>query len=161
MTDAPLMLSVSGARGIVGKTMTPEVAHDYAAAFVSLLHERLGRVPKLCIARDSRPSGPELAKAAANAFVQCGCEVIDLGVVATPTAGVMIAALRADGGIIITASHNPTPWNGIKCLDGDGLAPPVQDAEEIIRRFHEKTRSPECSSGTLESNTLGHDTHIA
>ena len=161
MTDAPLMLSVSGARGIVGKTMTPEVAHDYAAAFVSLLHERLGRVPKLCIARDSRPSGPELAKAAANAFVQCGCEVIDLGVVATPTAGVMIAALRADGGIIITASHNPTPWNGIKCLDGDGLAPPVQDAEEIIRRFHEKTRSPECSSGTLENNTLGHDTHIA
>lgn len=161
MTDAPFMLSVSGARGIVGKTMTPEVAHTYAAAFASFLHERLGRVPKLCIARDSRPSGPELAQAASKAFVQCGCEVIDLGVVATPTAGVMIGALRADGGLIITASHNPTPWNGIKCLDGDGLAPPVQDAEEIIRRFHEKTHSPACSSGTLEHNALGHDTHIA
>lgn len=161
MTDAPFMLSVSGARGIVGKTMTPEVANDYAAAFVSFLQERLGRVPKLCVARDSRPSGPELAKAVADAFVSSGCEVIDLGVVATPTAGVMIGALRADGGMIVTASHNPTPWNGMKCLDGDGLAPPVQDAKEIIRRFHEKIRLPHCDSGKLQENMLGHDTHIS
>jgi phosphomannomutase len=161
MTDAPFMLSVSGARGIVGKTMTSEVANNYAAAFVSFLQDRLGRVPKLCVARDSRPSGPELAKAVADAFVSCGCEVIDLGVVATPTAGVMIGALRADGGIIVTASHNPTPWNGMKCLDGDGLAPPVQDAKEIIRRFHEKVHLPACDSGNLEENTFGHDTHIS
>ena len=161
MRDAPLMLSVSGARGIVGKTMTPEVARTYGAAFASFLQDRLGRVPKLCIARDSRPSGPELAKAVAQAFVACGCDVTDLGVVATPTAGVMIGALKADGGIIITASHNPTPWNGIKCLDGDGLAPPVQDADEIIHRFHEKIHSPKCDTGTLVENNLGHDTHIS
>jgi phosphomannomutase len=161
MNEAPLMLSVSGARGIVGKTMTPEVANNYAAAFVSFLHDRLGRIPKLCVARDSRPSGPELAKAVADAFVSCGCEVVDLGVVATPTAGVMIGALHADGGIIVTASHNPTPWNGMKCLDGDGLAPPVQDAKEIIRRFHDKVRLPVCDSGKLEENTYGHDTHIS
>ena len=161
MRDAPLMLSVSGARGIVGKTMTPEVARTYGAAFASFLQDRLGRVPKLCIARDSRPSGPELAKAVAQAFVACGCDVTDLGVVATPTAGVMIGALKADGGIIITASHNPTPWNGIKCLDGDGLAPPVQDADEIIHRFHDKIHSPKCDTGTLVENNLGHDTHIS
>ncbi len=161
MTDTPFMLSVSGARGIVGKTMTSEVASNYAAAFASFLHDRLGRVPKLCVARDSRPSGPELAKAVADAFVSSGCEVIDLGVVATPTAGVMIGALRADGGIIVTASHNPTPWNGMKCLDGDGLAPPVQDAKEIIKRFHEKIQLSVCDSGRLEENNLGHDTHIS
>jgi len=161
MTDAPFMLSVSGMRGIVGKTMTQEVAETYAAAFASFLHDRLGRIPKLCIARDSRPSGPELAGAVAKAFVECGCEVIDLSVVATPTAGVMIGSLKADGGMIITASHNPTPWNGIKCLDGEGLAPPIQDAEEIIRRFHEKARSPKSDLGILSENTLGHDTHIA
>ena len=72
MRDAPLMLSVSGARGIVGKTMTPEVADKYAAAFASFLQERLQRVPTLCLARDSRPSGPELSDAIAGALVECG-----------------------------------------------------------------------------------------
>ena len=161
MTNAPLMLSVSGVRGIVGKTMTTEVADNYAAAFASFLQERLQRVPTLCLARDSRPSGPELSDAIAGALVECGCKVIDLGVVATPTTGVMIGALRADGGIIVTASHNPTPWNGIKCLDGDGLALSADDADEIIRRFHAETRSPESTQGTLEHNSLGHDTHIS
>lgn len=161
MTGAPLMLSVSGVRGIVGESMTTEVADKYAAAFASFLQERLQRVPVLCLARDSRPSGPELSDAVARALVECGCKVIDLGVVATPTAGVMIGALQADGGIIVTASHNPTPWNGIKCLDGDGLAPPVDAADEIIRRFHAETRSLESTQGSLEQNTLGHDTHIS
>ena len=129
MTNSPFMLSVSGARGIVGDTMTPEVASTYAHAFVSFLSNSLGRLPSLCVARDSRPSGPELQTAVAEAFVACGCKVTDLGVVPTPTAGVMIHALQADGGIIVTASHNPTPWNGLKCLDGDGLAPSKEDAE--------------------------------
>ena len=103
MTHSPLMLSVSGVRGIVGETMTSKVAYAFASAFVSLLHEKLGRTPSLCVARDSRPSGPELQAAVAEAFVACGCSVTDLGVVATPTAGVMINALHADGGIIVTA----------------------------------------------------------
>jgi phosphomannomutase len=161
MTNAPLMLSVSGARGIVGETMTNEVASAYAKAFASFLQEKLGRIPTLCVARDSRPSGPELQKSAADAFVACGCKVTDLGVVATPTAGVMINALEADGGIIVTASHNPTPWNGIKCLDGDGLAPSKEEAEEIIRRFKENVSLPKKDGGVLEVNTHGHDTHIA
>ena len=161
MTNAPLMLSVSGARGIVGKTMTNEVAYAYANAFASFLHDKLGRVPTLCLARDSRPSGPELQQAAADAFVSCGCKVTDLGVIATPTAGVMIHTLGADGGIIVTASHNPTPWNGIKCLDGDGLAPSKEEAEEIIRRFKENISLPKINGGVLEVNTQGHDTHLA
>ncbi|MBC8310103.1 MAG: phosphoglucosamine mutase [Phycisphaerales bacterium] len=161
MTNEPLMLSVSGARGIVGKTMTPEVAHIYANAFVSFLSDKLGKLPTLCVARDSRPSGPALQDAVAKAFVECGCQVTDLGVVATPTAGVMINALHADGGIIVTASHNPTPWNGIKCLDGDGLAPSKKDATEIIRRFHEKTSLDSKDGGTLTKNTQGNDTHIS
>ncbi|HIN09242.1 MAG TPA: phosphoglucosamine mutase [Phycisphaerales bacterium] len=161
MTNPPLMLSVSGARGIVGETMTPEIAYAFASAFASLLHERLGKLPSLCVARDSRPSGPELQSAVADAFVSSGCAVTDLGVIATPTAGVMIHALRADGGVVVTASHNPTPWNGIKCLDGDGLAPCVEDAQEIIRRFHAGTMLDKCGGGSIEVNTLGNDTHIA
>lgn len=161
MTNAPLMLSVSGARGIVGETMTGEVARTYANAFASFLHDKLDRIPTLCVARDSRPSGHELQKAAADAFVACGCCVTDLGIVATPTAGVMINALKADGGIIVTASHNPTPWNGIKCLDGDGLAPSKQEAEEIIRKFHDQIALPISDGGSLTQNEQGHDTHIA
>jgi phosphomannomutase len=141
--------------------MTPEVAFAFANAFVSFLHNKLGKLPTLCVARDSRPSGPSLQSAAADAFVTCGCRVIDLGVVATPTAGVMINALKADGGIIVTASHNPTPWNGLKCLDGDGLAPCKEDAEEIIRRFQENEKPESKEGGQLNRNTQGNDTHLA
>ena len=161
MTIAPLMLSISGARGIVGESMTNEVASTYAHAFVSFLQEKLGRTPTLCVARDSRPSGPQLQQAVADAFVACGCTVTDLGVVATPTAGVMIHALNADGGVIVTASHNPTPWNGLKCLDGDGLAPSKEEATEIIRRFHGGVSLPAKEGGSLVQNSQGHDTHIA
>jgi phosphomannomutase len=161
MTNAPLMLSISGARGIVGESMTNEVASTYAHAFVSFLQEKLGRTPTLCVARDSRPSGPELQQAVADAFISCGCTVTDLGVVATPTAGVMIHALKADGGIIVTASHNPTPWNGIKCLDGDGLAPSKEESTEIIRRYHAEVSLPDKEGGKLVENSQGHDTHIA
>ena len=161
MTKAPLMLSVSGARGIVGESMTPEVAETFANAFVSYLTEKLGRLPVLCVARDSRPSGPSLQNAVADAFIGCGCTVTDLGVVATPTTGVMIHAVGADGGIIVTASHNPTPWNGLKCLDGSGLAPNKIDAEDIIRRFHDRLSLDPAEGGKLLVNTQGNDTHIA
>ncbi len=160
-SSAPLMLSVSGARGIVGKTMTTEVAKTFADAFVSFLQEKLGRLPCLCVARDSRPSGPALQSAVSEAFVRAGCKVTDLGVIATPTAGVMIHTLGADGGIIVTASHNPTPWNGLKCLNGDGLAPSKEEASKIIDRFHNQIALPETSGGLLEVNKQGNDTHIA
>jgi phosphomannomutase len=138
MSDAPLMLSVSGARGIIGQTMTPAVAATYAAAFGSFVKSSHGRrAPVLCMGRDSRPSGPMLAAAATAGLTSVGCRVIELGVVPTPTVGVMIAKHGADAGMVITASHNPTPWNGLKCLNADGLAPPADDAAEIIRRFRE------------------------
>ena len=161
MTNAPLMLSVSGARGIVGETMTPEFAQTYANAFVVFLAKKLGRLPILCVARDSRPSGPSLQNAVADAFLRCGCSVTDLGVVATPTAGVMIHTIGADGGIIVTASHNPSPWNGLKCLDGDGLAPSKEEAEEIINNYHEERVLESKEGGNLQVNTQGNDTHIA
>ncbi|MEE2819745.1 MAG: phosphoglucosamine mutase [Planctomycetota bacterium] len=161
MTDAPLMLSVSGARGIVGETMTEEVAHAYASAFISFLHDKLGRLPVMCVARDSRPSGPSLSRAVINACIEAGCKVTELGIVATPTAGVMIHALKADGGVVVTASHNPTPWNGLKCLDGNGLAPSAEEASEIINRFHDKVALPQAGGGTHIVNEQGNDTHIA
>ena len=134
--DAPLMLSVSGARGIVGRTMTPVVAATFAGAFGSHIRTLVaGRRPRLVVARDGRFGGEALARAVQGALASVGCDVVDIGVAMTPTVGLMIKALGADGGMAVTASHNPIEWNGLKCLDGDGLAPPKPVADAIIARF--------------------------
>ncbi len=131
------MLSVSGMRGIVGKTLTPTVAAEYAAACGSFFREQSGRDnPLVCLGRDSRPSGEMLSAAAGAGLAAVGCRVIDLGIVMTPTAGVMIDRHRAAGGLVITASHNPGEWNGIKCLDSGGVAPPADPIERVLARFH-------------------------
>jgi len=136
VADAPLMLSVSGARGIVGRSMTPAVAADFAGAFGSYIKSSTRtKNPLLCVGRDSRPSGEALARAAMAGLAAVGCRVVDLGIVTTPSVAVMIGLHRAAGGMEITASHNPIEWNGLKCLNSDGVAPPPEVAGEIIRRF--------------------------
>lgn len=131
------MLTVSGARGIAGVTMTAETAARFGAAFASELRAGLGRGvhPKVVVGRDGRASGEWLSAAAASGLRACGCDVVDIGVCATPTVAVMIGALGAHGGLMCTASHNPIEWNGLKALDRDGLAPPPESAERIIARF--------------------------
>jgi phosphomannomutase len=134
--NAPLMLSVSGARGIVGQTMTPIVAANFAAAFAAMLLEEQPQAV-LCLGRDSRPSGDMLARAAAAGALSTGCGLIDLGVVTTPTVGLMVERIGAAGGLMVTASHNPIEWNGLKCLDRGGVAPPKERAQAIVARFRE------------------------
>ncbi|MEY4841299.1 MAG: Phosphoglucosamine mutase, partial [Planctomycetota bacterium] len=95
--DAPLMLSVSGLRGLVGKTITAEVAALYGAAFGSHLRSKKDR-PRVVLARDSRPSGEAFLSAVAAGLASTGCDVIDLGIAMTPTAGVMVQHHKADGG---------------------------------------------------------------
>jgi phosphomannomutase len=162
MSDAPLMLGVSGARGIVGKTMTPQVARRYAACWGAHLASATESTPTVCLGRDSRPSGSEFAAAAAAGLAGAGCAVIDLGLVATPTVGVMIGVTRAAGGVVITASHNPAPWNGLKLLDHHGTAPSPHLAGEIVATFR-GTDDVETASisepATLEAR--GTDTHVA
>jgi phosphomannomutase len=136
---APLMLSVSGARGIVGESMTAEVAVEFASAFASwALGQRGGEPPTLCLGRDTRPSSEMLAAAAAAGLASVGARVIALGVVPTPTVGVAVRGHDAAGGMMITASHNPAQWNGLKCLGGNGAAPPPSDVEQILRRFRRR-----------------------
>ena len=147
MPPVPLMLSVSGARGIVGASMTPAVACDFAAAFGSFVRAAPGgdkapgeppAVPTICLGRDTRSSSEILSAAAAAGLMAVGARVVDLGVVATPTVGVMVDELGAAGGVVITASHNPAQWNGLKCIAAGGAAPSPTDAHEILRRFRER-----------------------
>ena len=161
--QAPLMLSVSGARGIVGETMTPEVAARFAWAFGTRLAAGRETAPTVCLGRDSRASGASLAQGAANGLMAAGCDVIDLGIVATPTTGLMVTATGSVGGIMITASHNPNPWNGLKCIDGGGSAPPASDAAAVIEAFRTCDAAlPDIDPDRfLAMESRGDDTHIA
>ena len=157
------MLSVSGARGLVGQSMTPAVAADFAAAFGSFIRTTTRRTdPLICIGRDGRPSGQALVHAAIAGLSATGCRVIDLGVVTTPTVAVMIGKHKATGGMAITASHNPIEWNGLKCLNADGVAPPPGRAGEIIRRFKDRdfTFAPVTSAASISSDDSGPETHV-
>ena len=138
MPDAPLMLSISGLRGLIGSSLTPPVAARYAAAFGTWLRESTGQAhPIVVIGRDSRPSGPMIEAAALAGLNAVGCKAVSIGIATTPTTGVMVEHLGASGGMVITASHNPIIWNGIKALRHDGVAPPPDQAAEIIARFHD------------------------
>ncbi len=121
-----LMVGVSGIRGLVGKTLTPTLALEFAQAYGTLLGG--GRV---VLARDSRPSGAMYAAAAAAGLEATGCAVTELGLVMTPTVGRAIRDGKFDGGMIITASHNPSEWNGLKFLDDLGVAPDPARAARI------------------------------
>ena len=161
--DIPLMLSVSGARGIVGTTMTPEVAKKFAAAFGSQLRELSGPGSfSVVLGRDGRASGEDLAKAAMAGLCEVGCDVVDVGVSATPTIGVMINQLSCAGGMNITASHNPQEWNGLKCLDGTGAAPVGDEANAIISRFQEDRIDwvEESSHGTIKRDDTSLGVHM-
>jgi len=152
-----LMMSVSGVRGIVGETMTPRLAADLGAAYGTRLNG--GTV---VVARDSRISGAMLENAVSAGLQAAGCRVIRLGIVSTPAAGLMIGELKAAGGIVITASHNPIPWNGIKFLTERGFAPTPPEAKAIFDIYHDsafKLRAAE-DVGAGEFNDHAIDVHV-
>ncbi|MDB5291162.1 MAG: glmM [Phycisphaerales bacterium] len=136
------MIGVSGMRGTIGGTLTPPVVGRMAAAFAVWLKQNStpvdGKHFRLVIGRDSRPSGPWVRDAAAAALTASGIEVIDLDIVTTPGVAMMAKHLNADAAMIVTASHNPIEWNGLKLLNRAATAPPPADAEAIKRLYDEQ-----------------------
>ncbi|HEY2974930.1 MAG TPA: phosphoglucosamine mutase [Pyrinomonadaceae bacterium] len=128
----PLKIGITGVRGIVGETLTPELAVEFAQAFGTYLDG--GRI---VICRDTRPSGPMIRSAVVAGLLAAGCEVLDLGVCPTPSMQLSIKWLQADGGIAITAGHNPWQWNALKFVRGDGLYLNSTQAEELLDIFHQ------------------------
>lgn len=125
-----LMRSVSGLRGIVGRDLTEDVVRRYAGAFGAFLRGRGGRV--VALARDSRASGPAFARAAADALAGAGVDVVDLGMVPTPTAQMAVETGALAGGIVVTASHNPVEWNALKFMGPGGRFLTKQEADEFF-----------------------------
>jgi phosphomannomutase len=127
-----LKIGISGVRGLVGETFTPELAVGFAQAFGTYLDS--GRI---LVCRDARPSGPMVRSAVLSGLLATGCEVIDLGVCPTPSLQLAVRWLGADGGISITAGHNPEPWNALKFVRGDGLYLNALQADELLDIFHQ------------------------
>ncbi len=127
MSDT-LMVGVSGVRGIVGADLTPELVARFAAAFGTWAKTgkreagsgKRGRA-RVVLGRDARTSGPMFAAAATAGLVSVGCDVIDAGLVATPTVQLAVEHHRAAGGLVLTASHNPIEWNALKFVGPDGV----------------------------------------
>ncbi len=155
------MLSVSGMRGIVGKSLTPERVTAFARAFGRFVQERSGvSQPTIVLGRDSRPSGAGFAENAARGLRSVGCHVVHLGVVATPTTAVMVTHRNAHGGMVITASHNPGEWNGVKTLSAEGAAPPKRDADDIIARFRNEPDAASSRDGSESRDDSSNDVHV-
>jgi phosphomannomutase len=111
-----LMVSISGVRGIVGSTLTPEVVVKYASAFAEYC--KRGRI---VIGRDGRVTGKSIGNLVSSTLLEMGCDVTALGICPTPTVALAVEKTKAAGGISITASHNPMMWNGLKFFGPSGL----------------------------------------
>jgi phosphomannomutase len=120
-----LMISISGIRGLVGTDLTPELVARYAGALGAWVRTRPpvhpSARPTVVLGRDARTSGAMFARAAAAGLMSVGADVIDLGVVPTPTVQLAVEHHRAGAGLILTASHNPIEWNALKFVGPDGI----------------------------------------
>jgi phosphomannomutase len=126
------MISVSGIRGIFGESLTTEIAQKYAAHFGVFCSRG-----KIIVGRDSRTSGPEMFSAVSASLMSVGCDVIDLGIVSTPTVLLAVEESDAKGGISITASHNPAEWNAMKFVGENGMFLFPQEAQLFIDSLDE------------------------
>jgi phosphomannomutase len=128
-----LIISVSGLRGTVGSGLTATLATEYACAFGTYLDGG-----KVIVGRDSRPSGAMMAQAVMAGLASAGCDPLEIGLVATPTCGLLVKQLGAAGGVEITASHNPPEWNGIKLFHRDGRVLNAAEADKVKAIFESK-----------------------
>lgn len=124
-----LIMSMSGMRGVIGDTLDPHIAMNMALAF----GKYVGKGPVI-VGGDTRVSYHIVQKAAISGLLAAGTDVIDIGHVLTPTVQQMIRHFKAKGGLVISASHNPIQWNGIKVMSGSGsfLMPEEYDKYQSI-----------------------------
>lgn len=147
------MVSLSGIRGVVGQDLTPPLVLDYASKF-----GRFSEKGKVAIGRDTRPTGETLKHAAIAGLLATGCEVVDLGVLPTPSILLSVKELGCKGGIVITASHNPIEWNGLKLVNSDGIFLDKEEVELMNTKTHGWVESKEQKE--LVEDRMGIERHL-
>jgi phosphomannomutase len=164
------MISVSGIRGIVGESLTPQNLTAFAMAFASWIRNKRDpstlisspKRPLIVIGRDTRPTGSCISNLVSNALALSGCDVIDIGIATTPTVELATVTEKADGGLIVTASHNPVEWNALKMLNDRGeflSAPDVEELLAIVEKAHVHAARWD-DIGTVTSTSRHDDLHI-
>ena len=133
-----LIKSISGIRGTIGgkvdENLTPIDAVKFAAAYGSWLKEQSGKAHvKVVIGRDARISGEMIQNLVQYTLIGLGIDVVNIGLSTTPTVEVAVPMEKADGGIILTASHNPKEWNALKLLNNKGEFVSDQDGKAILK----------------------------
>ncbi len=124
------IISVSGLRGIVGSSLTPTIVSRYVAAYA------VGLKPgKVVVTRDSRQTGRTFADVVRSTLSAAGFSVIDADVAATPTTGVLIRHHGAVGGVQVSASHNPSEYNGLKLFNADGRVISADEGAPVLERY--------------------------
>jgi phosphomannomutase len=137
-----LMRSISGIRGVVGRTLTPQIIISHTKAFLDLINAK-----KIVIGRDSRPTGKDIAEMVCGVCGLSGVEVVDAGLATTPTVELLVEQLGASGGIIITASHNPIEWNALKFLNSKGMFLGPNEAKELFAKADVLGKKENISNG--------------
>ena len=130
-----LIISVSGLRGKVGESLNAAVVENYIAAYVRYL-EKNGLDGPIVLGYDGRQSGLEILASAEETLRAHGRSVLTAGVTATPTLGFLVKHLHAAGGVQVTASHNPHPWNGMKLFSPAGRVLPGEEGRQV-KAFYE------------------------
>ena len=151
-----LIRGISGIRGIVGKSLTEPVIIKHIQAF-----SEIQSAGDILLARDSRTHGASFIHTAAEALRKCGRNVIVYGIIPTPTAQFLVEKNNLSGGIVITASHNPLEWNGLKFIDRGGC---FLDSDKNINLFEIADSDPTAKHNTgsvqsIENGYLPHITH--
>jgi len=134
----PLIKSISGIRGVIGnqpnENLTPIDVFKFASAYGQMIKNKSAVAkPKVILGRDSRQSGQMLKNIITGSLLSLGCDVIDLGMATTPTVEMAVISQKAQGGIIITASHNPQGWNALKLLNDQGEFLSAQDGLKVFK----------------------------
>lgn len=162
-----LIKSISGIRGTIGgqpgENLTPIDAVKFAAAYGTFLKKASpGKSLTVVIGRDARISGEMIAGLVTATLQGLGINVVDLGLSTTPTVEVMVPELAADGGIILTASHNPKEWNALKLLNSKGEFLSGADGAQILELVEagEYEFAPVEALGQLSRNDHAINIHI-
>lgn len=162
-----LIKSISGIRGTIGghvsDGLNPVSTAQFTAAYAAFIRKHSGKArPLIVVGRDARISGIMVNRIVTGTLLGMGCDVIDIELATTPTTEMAVTGKEADGGIILTASHNPKQWNALKLLNGRGEFLSDADGKEILRLAeHEDFDFAEVDEmGTLLSEESYLDDHI-